>query len=130
MQSGIVCKSRLLTASQAANAMRRGLEINPANAFEHATLAADQRRGGQRRLALVIARRWPQTGADLTVQFLDNPSLALRKRLLVHMNTWGERANMRFEETQELGMVRIARMDRPEADAGFLVVRGHRDSRH
>lgn len=119
MSSVIVCKTRLLTASQAANSMRRGLEINPANAIEHATLAANGRGGGQRRLALVIARRWPQTGAQLTFQFLDNPSLALRKRILVHMNAWGERANVRFEETRELGMVRIARMDRPEADAGF-----------
>ena len=47
MSSVIVCKTRLLTASQAANSMRRGLEINPANAIEHATLAANGRGGGQ-----------------------------------------------------------------------------------
>ena len=120
--SVIVCKTRLLTPQQAATAMRRGLEINPANATEHASLAPASpggRRGGPRRLALVVARRWPVSGAQLTVQFLDNPTAALRKRLLLHLNAWGERANVRFDETQGLGMVRIARLDRPEADAGF-----------
>lgn len=115
----IACKTRLLTPSQADKALRRSMEVNPANATEHALLAPDSRRGGQRRLALLVARRWPQTGARLTVQFLDNPSLALRKRILLHMNAWGERANVRFDETREQGMVRIARLDQPEADAGF-----------
>ena len=119
----IVCKTRLLTPNQAATAMRRGLEVNPANAIRHGTLApaggAGGRRGGQRRLAVVIARRWPQTGADLTVQFLDNPSAALRKRLLLHMNAWGLHANVRFEETRDVGMVRVARLNKPPDDAGF-----------
>lgn len=35
----IVCKTRLLTPNQAATAMRRGMEVNPANAMAHATLA-------------------------------------------------------------------------------------------
>ena len=118
----IVCKTRLLTPNQAATAMRRGLEINPANAIDHATLApagVEGRRGGQRRLAVVIARRWPRTGADLTVQFLDNPPAALRKRLLLHMNAWGQHANVRFHETRDVGMVRVARLNKPPDDAGF-----------
>ncbi|EHR69473.1 hypothetical protein BurJ1DRAFT_0591 [Burkholderiales bacterium JOSHI_001] len=119
MSTVIVCRTRLLTSRQAAQAARRGLEINPANATEQTVLAPDRRRGGQRRLALVIARRWPASGAQLTVQFLDNPSVALRKRLLLHMNAWGEHANVRFDETQGQGMVRVARLQQPEADAGF-----------
>lgn len=35
------------------------------------------------------------------------------------MNGWGLRANVRFEETRGIGMVRVARLDRPPADAGF-----------
>jgi hypothetical protein len=35
----IVCKTRLLTPTQAATAMRRGLDINPANAIDHGTLS-------------------------------------------------------------------------------------------
>ncbi len=118
----IVCKTRLLTPAQAVTAMRRGLDINPANATDHATLAragGDGRRGGQRRLAVVIARRWPRGGADLTVQFLDNPSAALKKRLLLHMNAWGQHANVRFAETRDVGMVRVARANHPPDDAGF-----------
>ena len=122
--SVIVCRTRLLTPAQAARAARRGLEINPANAIEHGTLAPlpagpGGRRGGQRRLALVIATRWPETGVRLTVQFLDNESVALRKRILLHMNAWTEHANVRFEETQGVGKVRIARLDHPKKDAGF-----------
>ena len=118
----IVCKTRLLTPNQAATALRRGLEINPANAIDHGTLTPTGgagRRGGQRRLAVVIARRWPTSGADLTVQFLDNPSEALRKRLLLHMNAWGQHANVRFAETRDVGMVRVARLNHPPDDAGF-----------
>lgn len=119
MGSIIVCKTRLLTPDQADSALRRSIDVNPANAIEQPTIAASGRRGGQRRLALVIKRRWPLTGAELTVQFLDNPSIALRKRLLLHMNAWGMHAKVRFLETREVGMVRVARLDHPEADAGF-----------
>lgn len=122
--STIVCRTRLLTPVQAEKAMRRGLEINPANATQHGTLALAPdvhggRRGGQRRLALVIATRWPETGVRLTVSFLDSPSIALRKRILLHMNAWSEHANVSFEETQGIGKVRIARLDHPESVAGF-----------
>jgi len=42
-------------------------------------------------------------------QFADNPSVALRARILLHMNACGERANVLFSETQGIGEVRIAR---------------------
>ena len=45
------------------------------------------RRGGPRRLAVLIGSKWPATGVDLTVQFLDNPSSDLRG-ILLHMNAW------------------------------------------
>ena len=48
-----VCKTRLLTPIQASTALRRSVEINPANAIEQPVLAGNGRRGGQRRLALV-----------------------------------------------------------------------------
>jgi len=119
MGSIIVCKTRSLTPIQANTALRRSIETYPANAIEQPVPSVKGRRGGQKRLALVMKRRWPATGAELTVQFLDNPSVALRKRLLLHMNAWGEHANVRFAETRDTGMVRVARLDHPEADAGF-----------
>ena len=67
----------------------------------------------------MIARRWPQSGIKLTVQFLDSPTQALRARILSHMNAWGAHANVSFEETRGVGMVRIARLDRPKELAGY-----------
>src|SRR4030095_10339528 len=101
-------------------AERRALEINPENAREHRLVARTPigRRGGPRRIAVVIARKWPATGVRLSVQFLDNPSTALRTRILFHMNAWGEHANVLFSETASVGHVRTARLDSPEEDGG------------
>ena len=116
----IVCRTRLLTPQQAEQSLARSLQVNPANATEHAHLApATASRRGGRRLAVVIGHRWPAGGVRLTVQFLDSPSPSLRKRILLHMNAWGARADVLFSETAGLGDVRITRVDQPEADAGF-----------
>jgi hypothetical protein len=53
------------------------------------------------------------------VQFLDNPSRELRKRIVRHMNAWNTSANVLFSETNGTGQVRIARLDSPEEDAGY-----------
>lgn len=117
----IVCRPKLLTPAQEVVAVRRAIEINPANAVTMKTVARTPvgRRGGPRRLALLIENRWPKAGVDLSVQFLDNASKELRKRILLHMNAWTKTANIRFRETDGLGMVRIARLDEPEDMAGF-----------
>jgi hypothetical protein len=117
----LVCRPRRLTEAQQALATRRSVEVNPANAAEHATLAPvpGARRGGPRRLALVVGRRWPKGGVRLSVQFLDAPSVALRRRILAHMNAWSERADVAFVETRGVGEVRIARLDDPPEDAGY-----------
>lgn len=122
MSSIIVCKTRLLTPEQAETALRRGIEVNPAAApgASPAFREGNQRgRRGERRLALLTQRQWPASGVDLTVQFLDSASAALRKRLLSHMNAWGEFANVLFRETRETGMVRVSRVNTPPDDAGF-----------
>jgi hypothetical protein len=116
----ITCTPRILTPEREALARRRSVEINPAN--EELTRTVERvvpGRRGQRRLALQIGTRWPEAGVLLSVQFLDNPSQALRKRLLLHMNAWSKTTNTRFVETQEKGHVRIARFDQPPDMAGF-----------
>ena len=97
----IVCVPKSLSEEQSKIATRRGIEINPANASVSRTVARTPtgRRGGPRRLALVIGTRWPESGIDLTVQFMDSPSKALRKRILSHMNAWQKTANVHFRET-------------------------------
>jgi hypothetical protein len=116
----ITCTPRILTPEREALAQRRSIEINPANAELTRTVERTvPGRRGQRRLALQIGTRWPEAGVLLSVQFLDNPSKALRKRLLLHLNAWSKTANIRFVETQETGLVRIARFDQPPEMAGF-----------
>jgi hypothetical protein len=117
----ITCRPRALTPEQAARVVRRSIEINPANAEEQRVVARTPagRRGGERRLAVLVGRKWPATGVRLSVQFLDNPSRDLRARILLHMNAWNKTANVQFVETAGTGEVRIARLDSPEELAGY-----------
>lgn len=121
MAHPIVCIPRSLPASRLAAAGRRAIALNPANAVEHRAVARTPagRRGGPRRLAVVVGRRWPATGIRLPVQFLDNPPANLRARILLHMNAWGKTANVQFTETRGTGKVRIARLDSPVDMAGY-----------
>lgn len=111
----------MLTPAQEAVAVQRAIAINPANAMPVRTVARTPvgRRGGPFRLALLIENRWPRAGVDLSVQFLDNAPKELRKRILAHMNAWTKTANIRFRETNGVGLVRIARLDEPEDMAGY-----------
>ncbi|MBA2305568.1 MAG: hypothetical protein H0W08_23445, partial [Acidobacteria bacterium] len=77
------------------------------------------RRGGPRRLAVVVGRRWPAGGARLSVQFLDNPPANLRARILQHMNAWNKSGNVVFTETRRTGKVRIARLNSPPDMSGY-----------
>ncbi len=117
----IVCTPRILTPAQAANALRRSVEVNPENALEQRAVVRTPagRRGGPRRLAVVIGHKWPKSGVQLSVQFLDSPPRDLRARILLHMNAWSKTANVRFAETGGTGQVRIARLDAPEDMAGY-----------
>lgn len=116
-----MCRPRVLTPAQAETAVKRSLEVNPANAAGMRTVVRTPtgRRGGPRRLALLVESRWPRSGVELSVQFLDGESPALRKRILSHMNAWNRTANIRFRETNGTGLVRIARLKEPEEMAGY-----------
>src|SRR3954466_2711911 len=116
----ILCRPKSLPIEKLEAAARRAIEVNPENARERrsVTLTPPGRRGGPRRIAVVVARKWPVTGVRLSVSFMDSPAEALRKRILSHMNAWGESANVVFAETQGSGQVRIARLDSPPDLAG------------
>lgn len=119
--SVIVCRPKILQPELLANAERRALIINPANEAERHTIERTPvgRRGGPRRIAVVVGRKWPAKGVQLSVSFMDSPKSDLRKRILLHMNAWGEKANVKFAETSGVGQVRIARLDSPEDQAGY-----------
>jgi len=107
-----ICRPRSLSPDRMELAARRAVEINPSNRLARRTVEVveDGRRGGPRRLAVVVDKKWPASGVRLSVSFLDNPSSALRTRILLHMNAWSKSANVLFSETKELGQVRIARL--------------------
>ena len=117
----ITCRPRHLTRAQLDLAMQRAIEVNPANALAHRRVLRTPvgRRGGRKRLAVVVAYRWPATGTRLTVRFLDAPSRALKTRILLHMNAWGKTANVQFVATSGDANVRISRLDHPEDMAGY-----------
>ena len=108
-----ICRPRRLTADQLARAAERAAEIDSSIRRSHTVEVGDNRRrgSGERRLAVVIDTKWPASGVRLSVSFLDNPSEALRKRILLHMNAWSKSANVRFSETKQIGQVRIARLE-------------------
>ena len=118
----IVCRPKSLPLDKLAAAARRAVEINPDNAAErrqcraHAGRAAAAGRAASRSSSRASG---PPTGVRLSVSFMDNPSRALRTRILLHMNAWGESANVVFAETQGTGQVRIARLDSPADMAGY-----------
>lgn len=60
-------------------------------------------------VAILTTKKWHTVGVHLTVGFLDSPPLALRKRILQHMNAWGKLANISFKESKTDPQVRIAR---------------------
>lgn len=117
----IICRPKVLTLAQHETFLRRSVEINPANEEERRTVERTPtgRRGGPRRLTLIVGRKWPKAGVRLSVQFLDTPPRDLRERILLHMNAWAKTANIRFDETKGVGQVRIARLDSPEDMAGY-----------
>jgi len=117
----IVCTPRMLTPQQASRANRRSLEVNPANIVTVEQILP-ARRGVPRRLAVSIANRWPLSGVRLTVQFLDGPEAALRRKILLHMNAWAKTSNVQFAETSELGQVRILRSNEPKYEGYWSYV--------
>lgn len=117
----IVCRQKSLPVERMADARRRALEINPDNAAAERSVPRTPagRQGGTPRIAVVTARKWPRSGARLSVSFMDSPRQGLRTRILLHMNAWGEEANVVFSETEGTGEVRIARLDSPADMAGY-----------
>ncbi len=117
----IVCRQKVLPVERMEVARRRAIEINPENAADERRVRRTPvgREGGPRRIAVVTARKWPKSGARLSVSFMDRPTRELRTRILLHMNAWGARANVIFSETEAVGEVRIARLDRPVDMAGY-----------
>ncbi|MEM7157825.1 MAG: M12 family metallopeptidase [Myxococcota bacterium] len=109
MQSFIPCSPRLLRPELRGVARKRARQARPDN--EQAVDGHHSDAGGPTaRLAVVERRRWHTQGVHLTVEFLDDPPAELINRILSHMNSWGDTADVRFVHTRDVGDVRIARL--------------------
>lgn len=117
----IVCTPKALPKDKVIGAAERALQLNPANQPPSALVARALASGPptRERIALVVGKRWPSSGVQLTVGFLDAPPADLRARILEHMNAWAKTANVRFVEANTDPQVRIARQDSPPAMAGY-----------
>lgn len=109
----IPCVLKSLPDHKQVKAALRAIQANPANLPpSHMLMPALRNAPTALKLAVVVGKRWPSSGAHLTVNFLDNPPTDLRTRILLHMNAWGTRANVSFVETGGATPdVRISRED-------------------
>jgi hypothetical protein len=106
----ITCRPVLPVPDDPVAAAKTAISINPANAPPTAYFAsASGDTLSPLHAALATARWWGVKGVDLSVQFLDNPSAALRKKILAHMNAWSKSGNVRLRETKGTGQCRISR---------------------
>lgn len=111
MTEPIVCTPRHLPQDLWVPAAEAAISINPVNRprLEHLSDILPDFAPTKEAIAVVTTKYWHTAGVRLTVGFLDNPSAALRARILSHMNAWGATANVTFTETATDPQIRIAR---------------------
>lgn len=90
-------------------AAERAVEINPANA--PAVMMGLMGGEGPSRefLAFQTSKYWGPGGVNLTVGFIDSMETELRRKILLHMNAWGQYANVSFVWSTVDPQVRIDR---------------------
>jgi len=106
------CEIKTLPRELWAAAASAAIKTNPMNApgTSPEALAAFNPSTGPAYLSVLTTKYWGNTGVRLTVGFLDNPSAALRSRILQHMNAWGKWSNVSFLESSDHPQVRITRI--------------------
>jgi hypothetical protein len=117
----ITCRPKQLPQDKLIHAARRSVEINPMN---HAPVERLQSlmpgfAPTHMHLAVLIAKYWGPAGVHLSVGFLDNPPMALQKKILLHMNAWNKTANVKFSLSKTSPDVRIARIENDPVNDGY-----------
>ena len=104
--SNIFCKPRELPRKDHVDAAKKAIEINAKNKPEG---DVDLTPADDGRIAVRISKYWgPEV--DLSVYFMDTQDEALKKKILQHLNAWGDKANICFRLSNEPdATVRIAR---------------------
>jgi hypothetical protein len=107
----IACMPRFLPRTRWADAIKNACKINPANAPHGLGDGEVLTEAPSERLAVDVQRYWGLAGVRLTVGFIDTPDMALRARILSHMNAWSSTADVTFTASDTDPQVRIARFD-------------------
>ncbi len=117
----ITCRPKQLPQEKLIHAARRAVEINPMNHAPVERLASLMPGFAptHMHLAVLIAKYWGPAGVKLSVGFLDNPPMALQRRILAHMNAWNKTANVRFSLSKTSPDVRIARIENDPVNDGY-----------
>lgn len=89
-------------------AAERAVEINPANAPAVMMGLMDGAAPTREHLAIVTSKKWGAGGVNLTVGFEGGTKDELRKKIILHMNAWGQYANVTFAWSTVDQQVRIA----------------------
>ncbi|TAK87317.1 MAG: peptidase M12 [Aquabacterium sp.] len=127
MTIDLVCTPRQLPEHLRIAAAERAIAHNPANR-PHSLIVAHALGANppKARLAVLTGKRWKMTpkGLLFTVGFLEAAPAALRKRILSHMNAWSKTANVKFVESHDHPMVRIAFASDPPEASGYWSYEG------
>jgi hypothetical protein len=111
MSEPITCTPKRLPRDLWVPAAKAASEINPLNhpSINRLMLVHKGFSPTPMSIAVMTKKFWGNKGVKLTVGFLDNPSAALRSKILSHMNAWSKTANVQFVQSNTNPKVRIAR---------------------
>src|SRR5260221_4554171 len=115
----LTCTPKALPRAKWVEAAKVATRINPMNhpRLERLVKVDPTVKITAEKIAVVTAKIWHTGGVKLGVAFLDNPPLALKKRILEHMNAWAKTANVKFVLSTSNAQVRIDRHGGP--DGGY-----------
>lgn len=108
----IVCLPKRLPRSQWVAAAEKASQINPLNhpPINRLMMVEKGFAPSKQSIAVLTTKYWGNKGVKLTVGFMDNPSTAVRKKILENMNAWNKTANVQFVASSTDPQVRIARL--------------------
>lgn len=106
----IGCSIRMLPPRLHAKAAETAVKINPVNAplTEHMMQIGGGLPEDPQFLTLLTSKYWGPTPRRLTVSFMEASPVALRNKILSHMNAWSRTACISFAQTTGIGQVRIS----------------------
>jgi hypothetical protein len=121
------CSIKLLPPEEWEAAAKTAAAHNPMNrpATHQLFQAAPKGVISKVRLSVVHTKFWGAGGVKLTVGFLDTASTALRRKILSHMNAWGDYCNVKFTLSNSSPQVRIS-FSTPPARRRLLVLSWNR----